>query len=104
VEHPEAALDVPALARRVSLSARHFSRLFRQQVGVSPAAFVEGVRVDAGRRLLETSSERVDRVAALSGFGTPEAMRRALAPKVGLSPREYRARFGQELDFRGGPS
>ena len=93
VEHPDAALDVPALARRVALSARHFSRVFQNEVGVPPAEFVERVRVEAARRLLETSSDGVERVAAAAGFGTPESLRRAFARRIGLSPREYRARF-----------
>jgi transcriptional regulator GlxA family with amidase domain len=96
VEHPTAELDVPALARRVALSARHFSRIFRAEVGVSPAAYVEAVRVEAARRLLEDSSDGIEGVAAAAGFGTPEALRRAFARRVGLSPREYRARFGPE--------
>ncbi len=94
VEHPSAALDVPALAARVAMSPRHFSRIFRAQVGVSPAAYVEAVRVEAARRLLEDSGDGIEGVAAAAGFGTPEALRRAFARRVGLSPREYRARFG----------
>lgn len=94
-EHPEAALDVSALARRAALSERHFARVFHAEVGVSPGAYVEGVRVDTARRLLETSSGGLDEIAAAAGFGTPEALRRALGRHVGLSPREYRARFGR---------
>ena len=93
VEHPTAELGVPALARKVAMSARHFSRTFRAEVGVSPAAYVEAVRVEAARRLLEDSSDGIEGVAAAAGFGTPEALRRAFARRVGLSPREYRARF-----------
>jgi transcriptional regulator GlxA family with amidase domain len=62
---------------------------------VPPAEYVERVRVDAAKRLLETSEHNVDTVAASAGFGTPEALRRAFARRVGLSPREYRARFGR---------
>jgi transcriptional regulator GlxA family with amidase domain len=94
VEHPEARLDVPALARRVAMSVRHFSRLFRAQVGVSPASFVETVRLETARRLLETTVWPIEQVADGAGFGTPEALRRTLSRRLGLSPREYRARFG----------
>jgi len=94
VEHPEAALDVPALARRAAMSVRHFGRVFRAEAGLSPAAYVERVRIETARRLLESNGRSVEEVAAASGFGTPETLRRAFARRVGLSPREYRARFG----------
>jgi len=94
VEHPCAELDVPTLAARVHLSIRHFTRLFREQTGSSPAAYVERVRVETARRLLETSERSIEQVAEDAGFGTPESLRRAFARCVELSPREYRARFG----------
>jgi len=94
VEHPEATLDVPALAARSHLSVRHFTRLFRAETGISPAAYVERVRVETARRLLETSERSIEQVALASGFGTPESLRRAFSRRVELSPREYRARFG----------
>jgi transcriptional regulator GlxA family with amidase domain len=96
VEHPTADLDVPSLARRVALSPRHFSRAFHAEVGMPPARFVEGVRVEAARSLLESSRSNLEQVAELTGFGTPESLRRAFARRVGLSPSEYRARFGDE--------
>jgi transcriptional regulator GlxA family with amidase domain len=94
VEHPAAELHVPALARRAAMSVRHFARVFRAQVGLGPAAYVERVRAETARRLLETTSLSVAEVATRAGFGTPEALRRTLGRRVGLSPREYRARFG----------
>ena len=94
VEHPDAPLDIPSLARRAALSERHFARVFRAEVGVSPATYVERVRVDTARRLLETTDASVEAIAAQAGFGTPEALRRAMGRQVRLSPREYRARFG----------
>ena len=95
VEHPDAALDVQTLARKVAMSVRHFSRVFSAEVGVGPAAYVESVRLETARRLLETTSWSVEQVAAGAGFGTPEAFRRTLHRRLGLAPREYRARFGQ---------
>lgn len=94
IEHPGAALEVPTLARRAGMSVRNFSRVFSAEVGVSPAAFVERVRVEAARHLLETTRRAAGEVASAVGFGTPEALRRAFARRLGLSPREYRARFG----------
>lgn len=100
VEHPDQALDVPAMARRVAMSVRHFSRVFRGEVGIAPAAYVERVRLETSRRLLETTGLPIERVAEAAGFGTPESLRRAFARGVGLSPREYRARFGA-VEHRG---
>jgi transcriptional regulator GlxA family with amidase domain len=94
VDHPDAPLDVPSLARRSAMSVRHFCRVFRSEVGVPPAAYVERVRVETARRVLETTAAGVEEVAAAAGFGTPEALRRAFGRRVGVSPREYRARFG----------
>jgi transcriptional regulator GlxA family with amidase domain len=93
LDHPEADLAVPALARRAAMSVRHFSRVFRAETGLSPAAYVERLRVETARRLLETTALSVDGVAGASGFGTPESLRRSLGRRLGLSPREYRARF-----------
>lgn len=103
-EHPEARLDVPALARRAHMSVRNFSRVFRSRLGVSPAEYVECVRVDAAKRLLECSDRSVEAVASAAGFGTPEALRRAFSRRVGISPREYRARFGIRGDFDANPA
>ena len=96
VDHPDAQLDVPTLAARARMSVRHFTRSFRAETGCSPAAFVERIRVETARRLLETSARSVEQVALASGFGTPESLRRAFARRVALSPSEYRARFGAQ--------
>jgi transcriptional regulator GlxA family with amidase domain len=94
VDHPDAALGVPNLARKVAMSVRNFSRVFHAEVGVGPAAYVENVRVETARRLLETTAMSIEQVAQGAGFGTPEAFRRAIHRRLGLAPREYRARFG----------
>jgi transcriptional regulator GlxA family with amidase domain len=93
VEHPEADLGVDRLAARVAMSPRHFARVFREEVGCTPAVYVEGARVEVARRLLETTDYAVDEVARVAGFGTAETTRRAFARRVGTSPSEYRDRF-----------
>ena len=93
VEHPDEDLSVPALAERACMSERNFARAFRREVGMTPAAYVEAVRVDRARMLLESSDSPVEAVAQQCGFGTVETMRRAFARRMNVSPSDYRGRF-----------
>ncbi|MFD0396925.1 GlxA family transcriptional regulator [Kitasatospora sp. NPDC127121] len=92
-EHPEADLSVEALARRSALSPRHFARAFATEVGVTPGRYVDGVRLEAARRLLEDTADGIEEIARSCGYGTPEAMRRAFVRSLAASPAEYRRRF-----------
>jgi transcriptional regulator GlxA family with amidase domain len=92
-EHLDADLSVPALAERTLMSPRNFSRVFAQQVGSTPGAFVESVRVERARTLLETTDLQIEEVARACGFGTVETLRRAFSRRVRVSPSEYRERF-----------
>lgn len=91
--HPGLAHDVPVLAARVGLSTRHFGRLFTQEVGMTPAAWVEEARVAAARTLLESGEVAPKRVAAECGFANADTLRRAFARHVGVTPAEYRKRY-----------
>ena len=93
VEHPELDCSVEALARRAGMSARHLARVFTEEVGATPARYVEQVRLESARRRLEESNDPVDRVAATCGFGTTETMRRSFIRALGIPPAEYRRRF-----------
>ncbi|MGW7026637.1 GlxA family transcriptional regulator [Streptomyces xanthophaeus] len=93
-EHPGGDLSVEALAARARLSPRHFARAFQAETGVTPGRYVERVRVEHARRLLEESSVGVAQVARACGYGTPEALRRAFVKTLGQPPTEYRRRFG----------
>ena len=93
LEHPAADLSVDALARRVVMSPRNFFRVFVREFGMTPGRFVERVRVEAARRLLEETSRGVPDVAAACGFGSPETMRIAFRRTLGVSPKRYRSGF-----------
>jgi transcriptional regulator GlxA family with amidase domain len=81
------------LAWEAGVSERSLTRLFRGNLDVSPADFVERVRVDLARRWLLETGDSIERVALKSGFGSLRRMDRAFARAVGASPTEFRARF-----------
>jgi transcriptional regulator GlxA family with amidase domain len=92
-ENLAADLSAAALAGRMCLSERHFARVFRQETGTSPAAYVEAARVEAARRLLEGTDQPLDEVAEGCGFGSVETLHRALRKQIGTTPAAYRRRF-----------
>ena len=100
-EHPNVDLSVAALARRVGMSPRNFARVFNHQVGMTPARYVEAVRVETARRRLEDSSDGVDGVAMSAGFGSSESMRRAFLRTVRVGPHAYRSRFRASGESQG---
>jgi transcriptional regulator GlxA family with amidase domain len=92
-EHLDGDLSVEALAARAHMSPRNFARAFRRELGMTPAAYVEALRVDGARLRLESTAEKVESVARACGFGTVETMRRAFHRRLGVGPAEYRRRF-----------
>ncbi|WP_328437333.1 GlxA family transcriptional regulator [Streptomyces sp. NBC_00444] len=92
-EHPDADLTVESLAARARLSPRHFARAFQTETGMTPGRYVDRVRLEHARRLLEDTSDGVEEISRTSGYGTPEAMRRAFVKSLGTAPAEYRRRF-----------
>lgn len=95
-DHLDEDLTVPALARRACMSERNFARAFRRETGMAPGAYVEAARVERARMALETGDLSVEAVAAQTGFGTVETLRRAFRRQVGVSPNEYRTRFRRQ--------
>ncbi|HEM8495991.1 GlxA family transcriptional regulator [Burkholderia multivorans] len=92
-EHLGADLSVPALAERARMSERSFVRHYRASTGRTPARAVEQIRVEAAQRLLGETGWPVKRIAARSGFGSEETLRRSFVRVLGVSPQEYRERF-----------
>ncbi|MEO8093603.1 MAG: DJ-1/PfpI family protein [Pseudolysinimonas sp.] len=89
-----ADLSNPAMAARAHLSQRQFSRVFKSEVGLTPAEHVEAVRVEAACGLLETTHMAVDEIARTCGFGTPETMIRTFQRRLNTTPGNHRAHFG----------
>jgi len=97
-EHLDADLSVERLAARACMSPRNFARVFRREVGLPPARFVERLRVEAARRRLEESKAALGRVAMECGFGNADAMRRSFLKELGVPPSDYRERFHRAPD------
>ena len=91
--HPQADMSIETLARECGMSTRHFARCFREEMGMTPAKFVEGVRFDAACQALGDGRESVEAIARRCGFGCAETMRRVFIRRTGLSPAAYRARM-----------
>jgi len=81
------------LAKLAAMSTRNFSRVFSQEVGISPSDYVDLTRIDVARFLLEGSRLPIASIAEKSGFGSASAMRRAFVSHVGVTPSDYRDRF-----------
>lgn len=92
-DNPAGDLSVEAMSARVHMSVRNFSRVFRGEVGQTPAAFVEKLRVEAARRRLEETGQSLEAIAKLCGFGSADSMRRSFYRVVKVAPGDYRRRF-----------
>jgi transcriptional regulator GlxA family with amidase domain len=92
-EHLNSNLKVEALAERVRMSPRNFARVYAATRGRTPAKAVEAFRLDAARRRLEETDDRIEFIAKVCGFGSKEQMRCAFLRNMKIPPREYRRRF-----------
>ncbi len=93
-DHLRHDLSVNSLARRAAMSTRNFTRLFKQELGKTPAEHVEDLRLEAARRQLESTSQSTDEIADACGLATAEALRRMFQRRLRVTPGRYRASFG----------
>src|SRR5205085_7149924 len=91
VDHLAEDLSVKALARRTAMSERNLTRVFTAAIGVSPARFVERIRIEAVRRRLEESDTKLQRIAEECGFRSDDSMRRAFVRVLRRTPKSFRA-------------
>lgn len=92
-EHVQEAFPMERLAEIAGTSARSLARLFTSELSVTPHDFVESVRVDLARNLLEGTDKPLKVVAFDCGFGSAEQMRVVFQKRLGVSPAAYRGSF-----------
>jgi transcriptional regulator GlxA family with amidase domain len=93
--HDNLRLDLPVetLAAKAGMSPRNFARVFLKDTGTTPARFVEHLRVEAARRRLEESHDKLEKVATDCGFGSIQRLRRSFLRLLHVPPNDYRHRF-----------
>jgi transcriptional regulator GlxA family with amidase domain len=88
------ASNVDTLARRVAMSRRTFVRRFHTATGNSPREYIQRVRVEAAKRLLEGGNLSIGEIARRVGYGDVVGFRKIFVRCTGITPADYRARYG----------
>ncbi len=91
----ETQLTIKDIAGMVGLSQNHFSRVFHQEVGIPPIAYLNRFRVEQAKRLLEGSDKTIAQIARRVGFADQNYLTRTFRQVVGTSPRRYRLQASQ---------
>lgn len=93
-DDPAGSASVDDLARATAMSPRSFNRRFREATGNAPWEYIQRVRVEAARRALERSHDPVGVIAERVGYRDAVAFRKVFVRLTGLTPADYRARYG----------
>ena len=100
-EHLDTALTVTGLAAQANVSPATLHRRFQAQLGTTPLAWLTAERITLARRLIELGESRLDVVARRTGLGTAANLRSLMRRETGLTPSDYRRRFGPQPQAAG---
>ena len=93
LENLRADLSVEALADKIKMSPRHFSRVCLREMKMNPGQFVDRLRVEAAQQMIDSSSMGLKEIADACGFGSADSMRRTFQRVMGVTAGEYTQRF-----------
>jgi transcriptional regulator GlxA family with amidase domain len=91
--HLHHELSIEALSKHLNLSARTLQRKFHQVYGASPQSYVQTLRVDRAKALLETTRLSFDEICEKCGYTDSASFRKLFKRSVGLTPADYQKRF-----------
>jgi transcriptional regulator GlxA family with amidase domain len=91
-DHLDRPLTVEDLAQRSGMSARNFQRVFTQQCGMPPGKFIERLRVERARVIIEDTSLSMAEIARKSGFDSEQRMRRSFKRVLAINPTDHAGR------------
>lgn len=89
-DHLESRLDVPLLAKLVSFSKSHFSRAFKQSLGLPPMAYVKLRRIERAKALMTATNQQLTAIAFICGFADQSHLNRSFRRVIGVSPGRWR--------------
>jgi len=92
-DHLPEKLDVVEMAEHLNMSVRNLTRVFRKHTGMSPAKYIEKVRVETARKYLEDTDMPLERIAEHCGLGGLVSMRRTFLRHLMTTPSDYRRAF-----------
>jgi transcriptional regulator GlxA family with amidase domain len=97
MEHIASEIKVELMAEQVNMSPRNFARVFLNDTGLTPAKFIEKLRIEAARKYLEDTSLSIEQIAVKCGLGSMISMRRIFMRHLEISPSYYRGSFKTSL-------
>jgi len=97
INHPKHNYTVTSMAESMNMSPRNFSRRFTRAVGISPGKYVEKIRLDTAKTLLENTQYSIENIAQKTGF-SHEVLRRTFLRHFGITPSKHRIHFGTAPD------
>ncbi len=92
-ENYAVANPVQRMVERSGLTPRTFARRFRAATGYQPIDYVQALRVEEAKQILETEPTAIDEIAETVGYDDPASFRRLFKRKAGLTPAAYRRKF-----------
>lgn len=90
-------ISVEMMAEKVNMSPRNFARVFLRETGITPAKYVEKIRLETARRRLEETNLTLDEISEECGLGGADTMRRLFLRHMKTSPSDYRRSFKTAL-------
>ena len=94
IDHLDEELTVEILAEKALMSPRNFARVFLRETGITPAKYIEKLRLENARRRLEESRLTLDEISSECGIGNADALRRLFLRHLKTTPSDYRRSFG----------
>ena len=94
--HSAEQLVISRVCRVLAVSERTLARRFKSSLGMSPLTYLQSQRIARARQLLETSTLALDRIVEQCGYQDLSSFRKLFTRQVGMTPREYRLRFGND--------